>query len=428
MTKLASQVEFVNELAFKLRDLDLIHLIADSHPMPDRRMLHLSDRPIHNFTSCSYLGLETHPLLKEAAKKAIDDYGINFYVSRAYISLNMYEELESLFEQMFGNEVVIMPTTALGHWAALPVLIGDGDAVILDHQVHTSVQMATKIVKTNGAHVEMIRHNRMDYLESRIKKLSSQYNKIWYLADGVYSMYGDVAPMDELHQLLEKYDNFHLYIDDAHGMSWTGKNGAGYVMSQGPLHPRMVLITSMGKAFGTSGAVAVFNDNQMKEKVRNCGSTLIFTGPLQPPTLAASIASAKIHLSDEINVLQNALSERIRFFDNKAAELGLPIIEGGKTPVFYLGTGKVEVAQNLTNRLKNAGFLTCIAVFPSVPYHRAGLRLLSTVHNEFEDIELLLETVAEELPKALRDENFSMEQIHNAFEINLSSVDLVTQK
>ena len=426
MTKVASQVEFVNELAFKLRNLDLIHLVADSHPMPDRRMLYLDNKPIFNFTSCSYLGLESDSRLKEAAKTAIDEYGIQFYVSRAYISLNMYEELESLFRQIFENEVVIMPTTALGHWAALPVLVGDGDAVIMDHQVHTSVQMAAKIVRSGGVHVEMIRHNRMDYLESRIKKLSQQYRKVWYLADGVYSMYGDVAPVKELHGLLDKYENFHLYIDDAHGMSWIGKHGAGYVMSEGPIHPRMILITSMGKAFGTSGAVAVFSDKDLKEKVRNCGSTLIFTGPLQPPTLAASIASAKIHLSDEINVLQNALMDRIRFFHSKALALGLPIVDGGKTPVFYLGTGKVEVAQNLTDRLKKAGFLTCIAVFPSVPYHRAGLRLLSTVHNEFEDISMLLDTVAEELPRALKDENFSFEQILQAFEMDPVSVELAS--
>ena len=217
------QLRFVNELAFHLRDRGIIHLTTDGHPMPDRRLLHVDNKELLNFSSCNYVGLEADSRLKQAAIAAIEKYGVQFYTVRAYVSLQPYEELESLLDQMYGLPTVVMPTTMLGHITCMPVLVEAVDAVILDHQVHTSVQVTAKILKSQGTHIEMVRHNRMDYLENRINKLKDQYKKIWYFADGVYSMYGDIAPMKPLYELMETYEQFHVYIDDSHGMSWTGK-------------------------------------------------------------------------------------------------------------------------------------------------------------------------------------------------------------
>lgn len=414
-TNPAQQLGFVNELAFQLRDRGIIHLTTDGSPMPDRRILHIDNKELLNFSSCNYVGLEADPRLKQAAIDAIHKYGVQFYTVRAYVSLQPYEELESLLNEMFGLPTVVMPTTMLSHITCLPVLIGDGDAVILDHQVHTSVQVTAKILKSNGAYIETIRHDRMDYLENRVKKLSAKYKKIWYLADGVYSMYGDIASMKELHTLLEENEQFHVYIDDSHGMSWTGKNGTGTVFERIAPHPRLVVVSSMGKAFGASGGVGVFYDKGMREKIRNCGSPLIFTGPLQPSILGAAVASAKIHLSEEINVLQNQLKEKINYFFNKANELKLPMLGNGDSPIFFLGVGKPEVGFKMVERLKEKGLFTCIAVYPSVPVQRTGLRFLLTVHHTKEDMDNLLEAASLELNRALEEENLDIEKIKKRF-------------
>jgi 7-keto-8-aminopelargonate synthetase-like enzyme len=181
-------------------------------------------------------------------------------------------------------------------------------------------------------------------------------------------------------------------------------------------------MTSMGKAFGAQGGVAVFHDREQRNLVRNCGSTLIFTGPLQPPSLGAAVASAKIHLSDEMTCMQQAQRQRIDYFTSKAISLGLPIVSGGESPVFYIGMGKPEVAIRLCQRMKDIGFFTCIATYPSVPYNRAGLRLMPTLYHSFEDIDLLLNTLSEELPVVLEQENCSIEQIYQAFEIESAAV------
>jgi len=413
-----SQVELVNQLAMRLKKMGIIHLEMDEQTMPNRRIVQVNGKELLNFSSCNYVGLETDGRLKEAAKEAIDRYGVQYYCVRAYMSLHPYQELEYSLDQIFGHPTVVMPTTMLGHLSVLPVLVTNKDAVILDHQVHTSVQMTTKILKANGTHIEMVRHNRMDYLENRIKKLSEQYNKVWYMADGVYSMYGNVAPLEDLHQLLQKYEQFHLYIDDSHGMSWTGKHGAGVVAEGMPFfHPHMVLITSLGKAFGASGGVGIFYDETYKNLVRNTGSPLIFTGPLQPATLGAAVASARIHLSDEIYGLQANLKSKIQFFSDKADELGLPIVSKDGTPIFFLGAGKPEVGMKLVQRLMAEGLFSCLAIYPSVPYNNTGIRFLLTVNHTEEDIAWMLEKVAEILPEVLEEEDFSREQIDKAFNL-----------
>lgn len=420
-----SHVELVNQLAIRLRDLGIIHLDMDEQTMSNRRTIKVKGKELLNFSSCNYVGLETDERLKEAAIKAIEQYGVQFYTVRAYLSLHMYKELETMMDEIFGHPTVVMPTTMLGHLSCLPVLVGNKDAVIMDHQVHTSVQMTTKILKSGGTHSEMIRHNRMDYLESRIQKLITQYDKVWYLADGVYSMYGNTAPMEDLYALMNKYEKFYLYIDDSHGMSWTGKHGNGAVLSRIPFHPQMVLVTSLGKAFGASGGVGVFYDDKFRSLVRNTGSPLIFTGPLQPATLGAAVASARIHLSDDIYRLQNELVSKIKYFRAKAQELQLPFVSQEDTPIQFLGTGKLEVGFGLVKTLMGDGLFPSIACYPSVPYNNTGIRMMVTVHHSYDDIDRMIEAVAHRMPQVLEKENFTLEQINKAFNLQASTADII---
>ena len=397
MNTFSSQERVLNQLATALKRKGLIHLVTDNVPHPARRTLLINDREYLNFTSCSYLGLEADQRLRQGAIEKVKQYGVQFDVSRAYVSLYPYEELESLLAEIFGKPVVVMTSVTSAHLSCMPLLIGNKDAVILDHQVHSSVQMAVKTVQADGVYVETIRHNRLDYLENRVKKLSKNYEKVWYMVDGVYSMSGDIVPVREMNALMDQYEQLHLYVDDAHGMSWAGKHGAGAVLSKAPFHPKMMLVTSMGKAFGASGGMAIFPDSLWKNIVRNFGKTLIFTSPLTPPVLGAAIASAKIHLSDNIYEMQTSLMKRIHYFQQRSKLLSIPVTSPGESPVCFVGIGKPDIAMHLCERLMQAGFYTNIAVYPSVPYNSAGIRILLSLSHSLEDIDLLLNTLADEL-------------------------------
>src|SRR5437588_7424735 len=247
----------------------ILHLCNEDTNFNGNTLL-LKGREVVNFGSCSYLGLEFDPRLKEGAKEAIDRYGTQFSESRAYVSLKLYEELEASFQDIFEQSCVVTQTTSLGHIANLPVLVNDHDAIIMDHQVHNSVQTAVNLLKAKGITVELLRHNRMDMLEDRIKELRTRHRKIWYLADGIYSMFGDACPLEDIYSLLNRYEEFFFYVDDAHGMSIYGKHGRGYVLGKKEMHPKMVMATSLAKAFATGGAVMVYPNPELARKVRTC--------------------------------------------------------------------------------------------------------------------------------------------------------------
>lgn len=409
-------IETIDEVTRISSNLGIAQLTLEDTELDGRTML-VKGKKVVNFGSCSYLGLEKHPDIVNGVIDAVKRYGSQFSSSRAYASVTLYEEAENLLGKIFEKPVLLAPTTTLGHMANIPVLVGDRDAVILDLQVHACVQTAAQLVKARGVHVEVIRHNRMDILEERIQQLSAKHEKIWYMADGVYSMYGDFLPLDSLYDLLDRYPRFHLYVDDAHGTGWAGKYGRGYVLSQKPHHDRLYLVAGLAKSFAACGGVLVFPNEEQKTMVRNCGGTFIFSGPIQPPMLGAIIASAKLHLSENLKVYQAELQKRIDYFVETCKTLKLPLIVESNSPIFFIGVGRPVVGYNMVTRIMNKGFFINLSVFPSVPYKNTGLRIPLTLNHTFEDIYDLLQVIAEQLPYALKDNQMKMEDIYRAFGI-----------
>lgn len=377
----------------------------------------LNKKQVLNFGSCSYLGLEFDPRIKAAAKDAIDKYGTQFSESRAYVSLGLYKELEYLLEKIFDAYCVITPTTTLGHIANIPVLVDDSDAIIMDQQVHNSVQMAVQLVKARGVHIELVRHNRMDLLETRIKELRSKYKKIWYMADGIYSMFGDSSPVDEIYSLMNQYPEFYYYVDDAHGMSIHGKHGKGFVLSSHDIHPKMAMATSLNKAFASGGGVLVYGDKELARKVGTVGGPLLSSGPMQPSALGAAIASARIHLSNEIIEMQEQLKDNIQFTSLMLAKYKLPVISQAGAAIFFVGASLPKLGHNLVKQMLDAGFYVNLGIFPTVPMKQTGIRFTITRLHTFDEIESMIATLAEVFPIAMKEENITLSEIYKAFKV-----------
>jgi 7-keto-8-aminopelargonate synthetase-like enzyme/predicted N-acyltransferase len=420
--------EFINSvqgMVNKGLEKGIVHLYTDDEKI-NPGYLPLNGANIANFGSCSYLGLEHDNRLKQGAVDAIMKYGTQFSSSRAYVSTGAYGLLEEQLGSIFNAFPVVAPTTSLGHIATLPTIIQDNDIILLDHQVHSSVQTAAKMLKARGIEVELIRHNRADILEQKIIEYQSRCNHIWYLADGIYSMYGDGAPMNELTRLMNTYEQFHCYVDDAHGMSCFGKNGAGYVLDHGPLHPKMILAVSFAKAFATGGAAIVFPNKEWAHTVRSCGGPMITSGPIQPATLGAAIASANIHLSDEIYDLQEDLHDKIRYTEFLIKKAGLPLIKDNLSPVFFVGTSAPDAAFKVVGNMMDEGYYLNVSAFPVVPMKNAGIRFTITRSNEFEQIEGMVEALNEHFHNAIESENLKIEKIYQAFK-KTPPTDLVQQ-
>lgn len=397
---------------------EIIHLFTGTDNIEGNR-LKLNDREVVNFGSCSYLGLEFDERLKAGAIEAVTKFGTQFSSSRSYVSLGLYAELEQLFNQIFGAHCIVTSTTTLGHISAIPVLIDDGDAVIIDHQVHSSVQTAASLLKPRGVHVELVRHNKMDDLEKKIIQLRTKHKRIWYMADGIYSMYGDVCPMGDIARLLKKYKQFHAYIDDAHGMSWYGENGKGYVLSQMDLHERMVVAVSLNKSFAAGGGLMILPNKCTERKIRNCGGPMIFSGPLQPANLGAAIASAKIHLSPEIKRYQEELWDNIKYAKRVIADLDLPCVSLSDTPVFFIGVSLPKIGYATIDRLMDKGHYVNLGIYPAVPMKNTGIRFTITRLHTKEQIKSMLQDMKAILDSVIEEHGFSYEKIYKAFRRNM---------
>ena len=374
----------------------IAHLVAEDEQLGGR-LVTLRGRPLVNFGSCSYLGLETDLRLKDGAIDAVLRFGVQFASSRAYMSCPPYMELERLLRALFGGPVVVAQTTTLAHLAALPILVGAQDAVVCDQMVHNSVQAVLPTLAAAGTTCRFVRHNRMDRLDDLVRVLTAKHPRVWYLADGIYSMHGDPAPLAALHELVARHERLHLYIDDAHGVTWTGRRGRGTVMGHGPPPPRTVMVASLAKAFAAGGAVIVPPDTETARLIRACGSTLIFSGPLQPALVGAAIASARVHLSPEIHERQRRLMDRILRFNALVEARGLPLGSPVPTPIRFVRTGSNDATFRIAADLMRDGFYVNTAVFPAVTKDQGGLRIALTTHQSIDDIHGLVDAIAKRL-------------------------------
>ena len=381
----------------------------------DRTTITFGSKKHVNFGSYSYLGLELDQRLKEGAKTLIEKYGIQFPSSRTYVSSTPYLELESLLEDIFNAPIVLATTTTLAHVATMPIVVNEGDIIIMDQQVHSSVQFMVSHLKNYGVNFQIVRHNNLEHLEKKIIELSEKHSKVWYMLDGIYSMYGDVAPMKDLEQLLIKYPKFHLYVDDAHGMSWCGKNGAGYVLSEINLHERMILVTSLNKAFAAGGALVVMKDEELSKMVKTCGGPFIFAGQHQMSALGAGIECAKIHLSSEITTLQEDLASKIAHCQAELESYGLPIVSSPESPIFFIGVGLPRVGYNLVKKMIDSGQYVNLAIFPAVAETRTGVRFTITVAHSIEQISEMARLLSQNFQLALLEEERTIDDIYHAF-------------
>ena len=384
--------------------------------------LFIDNKKVINFSSYSYLGLERNDKLIEGCIAATKSYGTQFGFSRTYIAVDLYQKLEEELTKIFDNNVIVAPSTTLAHQSALPIIIGDNDLVIIDQFAHASIYEAVKIIKEKGVTVQILRHNAIDELEKRIIKFQGKYPKIWYLCDGVYSMHGNFAPLKKIEQLMNNYCYFSVYIDDAHGMSWSGKKGEGYVLKNMKLHKQMVIVTSLNKSFAASGGAIIVPSIELKQQIRNCGSTMIFSTPIQPPMLGAGIASCLLHQTEELAILQNKLRRNITHCIAKIKKLELLEISQSNSPVFFIPCCFPKVCYNLSKRMLLAGYYLTPTAYPAVSARKAGIRFCISADHTLKQINEMLEELAKNYKIVLFEEGVNLSIISKYFKIDVKTI------
>lgn len=345
----------------------------------------LDDGKIYvEFLSCSYLGLDQEQRLLNSLTNNIDKCGLLFSSSRTRLKYKCIDIFEDMLNQIFNAYTVMFSSMHLTHLGLIPLLASgevpgfeinrSGLIFLLDKSVHASIQINRGLMEQFGE-VKLVDFNDLDLLEEKLKQAKSNALTPFLMSDSVGSM-GGLLPITKLTNLVDKYSGY-LYLDDAHGMSVIGKNGVGYAMTElgYNLSNRVILTTSLAKAFGTYGGVIVLPTQAGINFIKKYCSTYIFSGPPINPLINASIESAKIHLSSEIIILQQKLYVNLELFDNLISKHDKIINMGSTIPIRGIRIGKEITAINVGEFFKTSGFLINVAMYPTVGKGNSIIRL-----------------------------------------------------
>ena len=181
----------------------------------------------------------------------------------------------------------------------------------------------------------------------------------------------------------------------------------------------MRMATSLNKAYASGGAVLVYGNKEMARKVSTVGGPLLSSGPMQPSALGDAIASAEIHLSDEIISMQTQLQNNIQFTCLMIAKYKLPMISQPGAAIFFVAVSLPGLGHNVVKKMFDAGFYVNLGIFPTVPMKQTGIRFTITRLHTFQVIEGMIASLAYCLSVAMQEENITIDQIYKAFKIPL---------
>jgi len=355
---------------------------------PQGAWLVIEGRRILNFCSNNYLGLANHPRLVEAAKAAVDRYGVGPGAVRVISGTNdLHIELERRMARFKGVEAAITFQSGFNaNLAAIPALVGKEDVIFSDQLNHASIIDGCRL---SGAKIIPYQHCDVDSLEAAIRGNLPQFRRGLIITDGVFSMDGDVAPLDKIYEVAKKYDIL-LMVDDAHGEGVLGNGGRGIVDHFG-LHGKVdVEVGTMSKAFGVVGGM-VAGSAAIVEWLRQRARPFTFSSAVTPADAAACIAA--IDLLEETTELVDRLWDNACYFKDEMKKLGFDT-GVSTTPITPVMLGEELLAQNFSQELFAAGVFATPNSFPIVPKGRARIRVMISAAHAKEDLDQGLEAFA----------------------------------
>jgi glycine C-acetyltransferase len=348
---------------------------------PQGPWLVVDGKKVLNFCSNNYLGLANHPALVAAASRAADQLGIGPAAVRSIAgTMTIHLELEKRLAAFKGVEAAITFQSGFAaNLATIPALVGKEDVVFSDRLNHASIIDGCRL---SGAKIIPYEHNDPASLEAQIKENLSEYRRALVVTDGVFSMDGDIAPLDQIYAVSKKYDLL-LMVDDAHGEGVLGKGGRGIVDHFG-LHGKVdVEIGTLSKAFGVVGGV-VAGSSVIVEWLRQRGRPFLFSSAMTVPDAAACLAA--LDLLEGSTELVETLWSNTRYFKTEMKALGFNT-GLSETPITPVLLGEAPLAQQFSRELFEAGVFAMAIGFPTVPQGKARIRVMISAAHTREDLD-----------------------------------------
>ena len=379
---MSDRMKWVDEELTGLHESGLYNHIRQIQSMQGA-WIQVDGKRVLNFCSNNYLGLAENPRMMEAMKKAIDKYGNGPAAVRSIAgTLDIHEELESRLAKFKGVEKVIcLQSGFCANLAVVPCLVGKQDAILSDELNHASIIDGCRL---SGAKILRYKHCDMEDLERVIAeaKVSGLYRRFLLVTDGVFSMDGDIAPLDKIYEITSKNDVM-LMVDDAHGEGVMGRGGRG-IVDHFRLHGKVdVEVGTFSKAFGTVGG-CVAGSAKLIEWMHQRARPFLFSSAATAADTAATIAA--IDILEESTALVEKLWDNGRYFKDKMSKLGFDT-GVSVTPITPIMIGEASEAHEFSSELFEAGVFGSAIGFPTVPKGKARIRVMLSAAHEKEDID-----------------------------------------
>ena len=343
-------------------------------------------REFINFSSNDYLGLAGHPALGQAAREAIEQFGVGSGASRLICgSLQPHHELESALAKWQGTEAALVFSTGFAAaQGVLTSLLGRGDVVILDKKAHASMIDGAKL---SGATLRVFRHNDLENLEKLLQWAADRGGRVLVASESVFSMDGDHAPLAGIVELKERYGAW-LMLDEAHAVGLYGPLGQGLAAAGGLGERIEIRMGTLGKAVGAAGGF-ICGSRQLVDLLVNKARSFIFSTAPSPALSVAARAGVELIQAEEGKALRQQLWQRVDELRHGAASLGW------KTPaepsaILPLIVGEEAKAVATMEHLREAGFFIPAIRYPTVPRNEARLRVTLTANHTAENIQQLV--------------------------------------
>jgi glycine C-acetyltransferase len=334
-----------------------------------------------NFCSNNYLGLANHPRLVAAACQAVEHYGVGPAAVRTIAgTMDLHVQLEERLAKFKGVESAITFQSGFNaNLATIPALMGKEDGIFSDELNHASIIDGCRL---SGARIIRYNHTDPQDLERALKEHRASFPHALVVTDGVFSMDGDIAPLDKIYEVSKKYNTI-LMVDDAHGEGVLGRGGRG-IVDHFRLHGKVdVEIGTLSKAFGVVGGVVAGNPLVI-EWLHQRGRPFLFSSAMTVPDTAACLAA--VDLLEESTELVDKLWANTEYFKKEMRRLGFDT-GNSVTPITPVMLGEAPLAQEFSRELFDNGVFAMSIGFPTVPRGKARIRVMISASHEKEDLD-----------------------------------------
>ncbi len=375
----SDKLAFIQAEMDNLRESNLLITIRTMGSPADAWMI-VDGRRVLNFCTNNYLGLANHPRLKEAAKAAIDRWGVGPAAVRSIAGTQaLHLELERRLAAFKGVEDALYVQSGFcANQAAIPPLVGKEDVIFSDRLNHASIIDGARL---SGAKIIIYEHCDPADLEAKIREHLPGYRRGLMVTDGVFSMDGDIAPLDKLMEVADRYGVLTM-VDDAHGEGVLGRGGRGIVDHFG-LHGKFdVEIGTLSKAFGVVGGV-IAGKKTIVDYIRQKARPFLFSSAVTPADTAACLAA--VDLLEESEALVRKLWDNAACFRAEMQRLGFDTGRS-QTPIVPVMLGDAGLAKQFSRELFEAGVFAMSIGFPTVPRGQARIRVMNTAAHSRDDL------------------------------------------